>query len=314
MKHLLTGIGLGLVFLIGLIFLASTGGGEPSGRNGLLTSVDETTGPASRQEPTQKVVPLDLTGPFNFAGEEIPMDNFDVRERLDQELMRVAYFHRSTLVILKRRARYFPVIERILAEEGLPDDLKYLAVAESSLANAKSPAGARGVWQFMSGTGKQYGLEINKEVDERYHLEKATRAACKYLKRYYDEYGDWRWVAAAYNMGPGNVRKWRGVQRAETIFDLDINAETMAYVFRIVAIKTVLENPESFGYYLGESDHYPPLDNYRTVTVKKSIPNLGDFAVAEGTNYRMLKIYNPWLTAGSLPISTGNSYEIRIPQ
>ncbi|MEM6769379.1 MAG: lytic transglycosylase domain-containing protein, partial [Bacteroidota bacterium] len=251
---------------------------------------------------------------FTFAGEQIPVENDDVRERLDLELLRNAYFHRNTLLLLKRQARFFPTIERILAEEGVPDDLKFLAVAESGLSNATSVAGAKGYWQFMKPTGEGFGLEINGEVDERFHLEKSTRAACQYLKDYYKEFGDWRWVAAAYNMGGPNVRKWKERQRAETVFDLDINAETMAYLFRIVALKTIMQDPEGFGYELGAGDAYQPLTDYETVTVSKSIANLGDFAIKNGTTYRQLKVYNPWLVSGSLTISKENSYQIKIPK
>ena len=308
MKHLLTGIGIGSVFILAFVlFSLNSADALPK---------DEEQGQirlANGNNLPQVVRPVDLSGPFSFAGEAIPMGDFDVRERLDMELLRNAYFHRNTLLLLKRRARYFPTIERILAEEGVPDDLKYLAVAESGLSNAVSPAGAKGVWQFMATTGKSYGLEINGEVDERYHLEKATRAAAKYLKDYYQEFGDWRWVAAAYNMGGPNVRKWRSRQNADTLFDLDINKETMAYVFRIVALKTIMEDPEAFGYYVTADDMYPRLDNFKTITVSKSVDDLGEFAEANETTYRKLKVYNPWLVAGSLPISAGNSYEIRIP-
>lgn len=307
MKSLLTGIGLGIVFLTGWLLLASSGEPEPGG------GASATAGNITDQLP-QRVRPIDLSGPFTFAGEPIPVEQDDVRERLDHELLRNAYFHRNTMLLLKRMPRFFPTIERILAEEGVPDDLKFLAVAESGLATATSVAGAKGYWQFMKPTGTGYGLEINGEVDERFHLEKSTRAACKYLKDYHKEFGDWRWVAAAYNMGGPNVRKWKERQRAETVFDLDINAETMAYLFRIVALKTILSDPEQFGYELEAADAYPPLDDYRTLTVTESIPNLGDFAVAQGTSYRQLKVYNPWLVSGSLTISKGNSYEIRIPE
>lgn len=309
MKHLLTGIGIGMAFLLGWFFLLSLESSDT------LPEVDGNQPKTVKAHQLPQIVrPVDLSGPFNFAGESIPMSDFDVRERLDMELLRNAYFHRNTLLLLKRRPRFFPTIERILAEEGIPTDLKYLAVAESGLDNAVSPAGAKGVWQFMSPTGRSYGLEINSEIDERYHLEKATRAACKYLKDYYKEFGDWRWVAAAYNMGGPNVKNWRSRQNADDLFELDINKETMAYVFRIVALKTIMEDPESFGYFIGPDDAYPVLDNYKTITVSKSIQDIGDFAERHGTTYRKLKIYNPWLVAGSLPISTGNSYDIRIPQ
>ena len=306
MKHLLTGIGIGIVFLTGWLVLLSSNDSETTPGNRF--SAQMTTG----QLP-QQVRAIDLSGPFTFAGEEIPVQHDDVRERLDHELLRNAYFHRNTMLLLKRMPRFFPTIERILAEEGLPDDLKYLAVAESGLAPATSVAGAKGYWQFMKPTGTGFGLEINGEVDERFHLEKSTRAACKYLKKYHDEFQDWRWVAAAYNMGGPNVRKWRERQRAETVFDLDINAETMAYLFRIVALKTILSDPGQFGYELSPADAYPPRDDYRTVNVTESIANLGDFAKANGTSYRRLKVYNPWLVSGSLTVSKGNSYDIRIP-
>lgn len=312
MKHLFTGIGIGIVFLMGWLLLAGAEKVDPKIEH---QATEMKAQVMDGLQLPQRVKPVDLSGPFTFAGEEIPVaDNFDVKERLDQELLRNAYFHRNTILLLKLQTRYFPTIERILAEEGVPEDLKFLAVAESGLSNATSVAGAKGVWQFMSPTGKGYGLEINSEVDERYHLEKATRAACKYLKDYYKEFGDWRWVAAAYNMGGPNARKWRQRQRASSVFDLDINSETMAYLFRIVALKTIMQTPENFGYEINTADHYPALDGYKTVTVDKSITNLGDFAQESGTNYRMLKVYNPWLISGSLTVSKGNSYEVKIPQ
>lgn len=261
----------------------------------------------------QSIYPMDLSGSFSFAGEALPMHNFDVRERLDLELMRNTYYHRNTLLLLKRRGRYFPTIERILHEEGLPDDLKYLAAAESTLTEAVSPAGAKGVWQFMAPTARAYGLEVNQEVDERFHLEKATYAAAAYLRDYYEAYGDWTKVAAAYNMGGPNLRKWLQRQRAEEVYDLDINSETMQYVFRIVALKTIMEDPAAFGYHIDSTHHYPALDTFRTVMVTKSQPNLGDFARRHGTTYRMLKLYNPWLVSGSLTLRGNERYEVHLP-
>lgn len=313
MKHLLTGLGIGIVFLTAWLLLL---GAEDADKLPNVSSTAPTYAQdADNLQLPQRVRPVDLSGPFTFAGEDIPVaSNFDVRERLDHELLRNAYFHRNTLLLLKLRKRFFPTIERILAEENVPEDLKYLAVAESGLSNATSIAGAKGVWQFMTPTGKGYGLEINSEVDERYHLEKSTRAACKYLKDYYKEFEDWRWVAAAYNMGGPNVKKWRQRQGAETVFDLDINKETMAYLFRIVALKTIMKDPSGFGYELSDADEYPALDGYKTVTVSKSLPSLADFAKENGISYRQLKVYNPWLISGSLTVSKGNSYDIRIPE
>jgi len=259
-----------------------------------------------------RAVPLENRS-FDFAGEALPMHNFDVKERLERELLRNSYYHSNTLLLLKRTRRYFPIIEPILAEQGLPDDLKYLAVIESDLTNAVSPAGAKGFWQFMKGTGLDYGLEINREVDERYHLEIATRAACKYIKKNLQKFGNYTSTAACYNMGSAGLQREMNAQKFNSYYDLNLNRETARYVFRIVAIKEILRDPGAYGFYLDDSEGYSPLQNYRTVTVSKSISNLGEFARQHGTTYRMIKVYNPWLIASSLPISTGNSYEIRIP-
>lgn len=309
MKTLIGGLGVGLAFVLCWSILTSTG----PGHNDPQAAANAPNTEMVTQGLPQLVHPMDLTGPFSFAGTELPMTNFDVRERLDLELMRNTYFHRNTLLLLKRSLRYFPTIDRILAEENLPADLKYLAAAESSLTETVSPAGAKGVWQFMAPTGRAYGLEITNEVDERFHLEKATRAASAYLKDYYEQFGDWPKVAAAYNMGGPNLTKWLDRQRAESLFDLDINDETMQYLFRIVAIKTIMEKPLSFGYVVNEDQMYAGLSDYHTVEVTKSIQNLGDFAIGHGTTYRMLKLYNPWLISGSLSVVSGRTYHVRIP-
>ncbi|MCP9235378.1 lytic transglycosylase domain-containing protein [Lewinella sp. JB7] len=308
MKALLGGIGIGLVFLIFWLVLLSTG--REIGGDKREPSTEQVTATSGLP---QLVHAIDLSGPFSFAGKELPLDNFDVRERLDLELMRNAYFHRNTLLLLKRQPRYFPTIERILREEGVPDDLKYLAAAESTLTEAVSPAGAKGVWQFMAPTGRAFGLRIDAEVDERFHLEKSTRAAAAYLKDYYRQFGDWHKVAAAYNMGGPNLSKWLERQRAEELYDLDINAETMQYLFRIVALKSIMEDPAAFGYHLEAGQTYPGLDDYRTVVVDTTITNLGDFALRQGTTYRLLKRYNPWLITGQLTVPAGTTMEIRIP-
>ncbi|MFK7931957.1 MAG: lytic transglycosylase domain-containing protein [Saprospiraceae bacterium] len=262
----------------------------------------------------QMVKSPDLDRAFSFAGEALPMENFDVRERLDRELTSNSYFHSSTLLNLKKAAKYFPVIEPILAEAGIPDDLKYIAVAESGLTNATSPAGAKGFWQFMKGTGAEYGLEINSEVDERYHLAKATRAACKYLQKLKDRHGNWSLAAAAYNMGGGRLNSEMEKQRADNYYDLNLNQETMRYVFRIVAIKTILEDPSKFGFYLEEKDAWKPLPDAYEVEVTGAIENLGDFASKYGTTYRMLKIYNPWLKSSKLVNARRKTYLVKIPR
>ncbi len=261
----------------------------------------------------QVVQSLPLHKDFNFAGEKLPMDNFDVRERLERELEVNSYWHSSTLQNLQLSTRYFPTFERILAEEGIPDDFKYLAVAESSLRHPTSPAGAKGMWQFMKGTAAEYGLEVNSEVDERMHVEKSTRAACQYLKKRYASLGSWTLAAAAYNAGERRISSESEDQFADNYYDLNLNAETARYIFRIVAIKEIMSNPERYGFYLKPEAYYKPLDDYGIVKPEESIANLGEFAKKFGVSYRMLKVYNPWLTNGSLTVSGKKEYEIKIP-
>jgi len=251
---------------------------------------------------------------YAFAGEILPIDNFDVAERLERELLVNTFYHSSTILAIKRAHRFFPVIEKILKEEGMPEDLKYLAVAESGLQPVTSAANARGVWQFMKDTGKQYGLEVNGEVDERYHLEKSTRAACDYFKYLKDRFGSWTLAAAAYNMGGANLSEALEAQRAQTYFDLNINEETSRYIFRIVALKEVLLNPEKFGFEIPKDQLYKPLDRYKLVKVKGSVNNWGDFAAKHKTNYRTLKIYNPWLRDSKLSNKAKKTYEIKVPK
>lgn len=261
----------------------------------------------------QIIKPVDLNKPFSFAGEPLPMDNFDVRERLDRELTVNTYWHSSTLLNIKSTYKYFPVMEKILAEHGVPDDFKYLAIAESNLRNVTSPAGAKGVWQFLEYIGEHYGLEINNEVDERYHIEKATAAACEYIKDHYRDFGNWTLTAAAYNMGGPRLERELEQQRADSYYDLNLNIETGRYVFRIVAIKEIVSNPRNFGFYLEEDQAYPPLTDYEIVQVNTAIENLGDFAAEHGTSYRMLKVYNPWLISHRLTNRARKTYEIKVP-
>lgn len=290
-------------FMTFILFSSYTKGDEQQSKK-------ESTG-----EPLPQIVKaIDLNKSFDFAGEPLPMENFDVKERLDRELLRNAYWHSSTVLAIKRSARYFPVIERILAEEGLPEDFKYLAVAESNLHNAVSPAGARGVWQFMKATGQAYDLEINSSIDERYHLEKATRAACKYLRSYKEKFGSWTLAAAAYNMGGPRLKKEIGIQKGSTFYDLNLYQETMRYVFRIVAIKDIMSNPRDYGFYIDEHQRYIPLDEYSTVEVTSTIEDLGAFAQKHNISYRTLKVYNPWLVSTSLPNKSRRNYVVKIPR
>ncbi len=250
---------------------------------------------------------------FFFMGEKLPLWRFDVHENLDRELLVNSYFHSQTIRFLKLAPRYFTLIEPILREKGVPSDFKYLAVAESNLdPKAVSPAGAVGFWQFLKNTGIEYGLEINKEVDERYHIEKSTRAACDYLLKAYQEYGSWTLVAAAYNSGPGFVKQQMERQKCNNYFDLLLGEETERYVYRIIALKQVLENPELYGFSVDESEKYPVIET-KLVDVKGPLASLTDFAQSEGISYKMLKYFNPWLRDYRLTNAGNKHYLVKIP-
>lgn len=255
---------------------------------------------------------IDLPESMTFCGEEVPLHLFYVRERLERELLVNSYRHASTLLMLKRTSRWFPVMEPIMAQYGLPSDFKYLAMIESELTNAVSPSKAVGFWQFLEGTGKDYGLEINKQVDMRYNVEKETAAACRYLTDSYRKFDSWTLAAAAFNGGNGRITRTIDEQRVNSYYDMRLPEETQRYVFRILALKLITEDPERYGFQIGDSGWYQPFET-RSVVVSESIPNLVDFAFENGTNYKMLKYFNPWLRSNSLTISAGNSYEIKIP-
>jgi membrane-bound lytic murein transglycosylase D len=299
-----------LLAVVGALSLAAIFSSYKDNNSGLP---DSFVRPEAGNYLSQSVRAVQLPASADFAGEPLPMENFDTRERLDRELLVNAYWHSSTILAIKSLPRFFPTIERILAEEGVPDDFKYLAVAESSLRNETSPAGAKGIWQFMKETGIQYGLEINGEVDERLHLEKATRAACRYLKNAKDKYGSWTLAAAAYNAGGGRISSTMNDQRARGYYDLNLGTETSRYVFRIMALKEILRNPTTYGFFIEEHEKYPALDGYQ-VEVSTSVPNWGDFAVQHGVSYRTLKVYNPWLMDDSLANKGRKTYLITLPR
>lgn len=247
-----------------------------------------------------------------LAGEQIPTFRKDVYERLDRELMVNAYWQSNTMGNIKMANRYFPIIERIFTEQGVPTDFKYLAVAESDLRLKTSGAGAKGYWQFMKESGKQYNLEINDEVDERYHIEKSTLAAAKYIKSLYNRFGTWAAAAAAYNVGPTRLSRIMEEQGSRNYYDLNLNDETSRYVFRVIAIKYIMKSPESYGFYLKPEDLYSPLTNYYEVLVDKSVTNWATFAKQYNVSYRDFKIYNPWLMDNKLTVLK-NSYTVKIP-
>jgi len=260
-----------------------------------------------------RIFSIHIPDSMSFAGESMPLDISDVRERFDRELLVNTYWQSQTLLLIKRSNRWFPVIEPILKEEGVPDDFKYLAVAESGLTDIVSPAGATGFWQFMKGTGKDYGLEIREGVDERYHVEKATRAACAFLKDAKEHYGTWTLAAAAYNYGQTNVDRQLDRQKAEGYYELLLNEETARYVFRITAIKEILSNPALYGFHFRPQDLYPPYETDR-IEVDSSITDLPAFADRFGMDYKTLKILNPWLRDSNFENRKGQSYLISIPK
>lgn len=250
---------------------------------------------------------------IDFAGEAAPLHISDVRERFDRELLVNANLHASTLLVIKRANRAFEVIEPILKKHNVPDDFKYLAVIESGLVNAVSPAGARGVWQFMPATAKEMGMEINDYVDERYDLEKSTETACRYLLQSKEKFGSWTLAAAAYNGGNTGVNRQIESQKVKSYYDLLLTEETSRYVFRILALKEIMQAPEKYDFALDTSELYENLP-VRKVEVNTSIEDLADFAIAQGINYKILKIHNPWLRDKKLINPTGKTYKIDIPE
>ncbi|MBG6061428.1 hypothetical protein IWX83_001209 [Flavobacterium sp. CG_9.1] len=249
---------------------------------------------------------------IDFAGEEAPLKIADVKERFDRELIVNTNYHSYTILALKRANRAFPVIEPILKKNGVPDDFKYLAVIESGLVNVVSKAGARGVWQFMPETAREIGLEVNTNVDERYHLEKSTQAACDFLLNAKAKFGSWTLAAASYNRGLVGIKKLLDFQKETNYYDLYMNEETGRYLFRIMALKEIMKNPPKFGFEVNKKDKYEMIPT-KKVTIDYSITNLVAFAKRQGINYKILKIHNPWLRETKLINTTGKTYQIEIP-
>lgn len=253
-------------------------------------------------------MPLDLS----FSGEEVPMEKVDVQERLDRELLINAYWQSQTLLFHKRANRWFPVIEPILAEEGVPDDFKYLALIESGLTNVVSPAGATGYWQIRKETGKELGLEINDEVDERYHVEKSTRAACKYLKQAHAKFGNWTMAAASYNIGMHGIKRQIERQKVNDYYDLLLVEETSRYLFRILAAKEIITKPAQYGFHFRPADLYEPYA-VTEVNVNSGIKDLASYSLEKGINYKILKTLNPWLRENFLTNPYGKEYTFQLP-
>ena len=248
-----------------------------------------------------------------FCGKKIDLTRFDRHERMDRELLAFAYMHSTSIQTIKRANRYFPIVEPILKEHGIPDDFKYLMAIESNCNPlARSHAGASGLWQFMQTTGREYGLEVNKNIDERYHVEKATEAACKYLKDAYDKYQDWIAVAASYNAGQARISSQFEKQQVDDMLDLYLVEETARYVYRIIAAKIMFSNPSAFGFRLRTKDLYMPIP-YKEVTVNTGISNLAEWAKKQGITYALLKNMNPWLRDNFLQNVSKRTYTLKIP-
>ena len=261
----------------------------------------------------QYINDIELPETMEFCGEKVPLDRFYVKESLERELLVNSYRHASTMLLLKRTTRWFPVIEPIMRKNNLPEDFKYLAMIESELTNAVSPSKAVGFWQFLEGTGKQYGLEIYKEVDMRYNQELETQAACNFLNDLYCRFGSWTLAAAAYNCGGGRISRTIEEQHVKSYYDMLLPAETERYIYRILAFKLITQDPAKYGFHISDDGWYKPLE-YKTITVTETINDLAQFAIDHGTNLKMLKYYNPWLRSNTLTISVGNSYQIKLPK
>ena len=292
------------LFLIAFLLVgAGHGAGHGAGGSGSVGQADTLP---------QVVTPPRIAEGIAFAGTPLPLERVGVRERMEKELLIGTFRHSSSLLTLKRSGRWFPLIEPILVDSGVPVDFKYLAVIESGLANAVSPSDARGFWQFMKPAAEEFGLRVDRDVDERYHVEKATRAACAYLKAAHRRYGDWILAAASYNMGMSGLSRRLDEQQGECYWDLMLNAETARYIYRLYATKQVMENPEAHGFMLTAEDWYAPMAGRDTVLVD-SVDDLAEFARNAGVSYNALKTLNPWLRTSRLPIPQDRYYVVRLP-
>jgi hypothetical protein len=298
---------IGLIFIAGLFINSATKKSTNESETTIEKLVD------TSYVNNYKVYALTLPENLIFADENVPVELQDIKERIDREFLVNTYWQSNGFLMFKRANKYFPIIEKILAEEGVPDDFKYLAVIESGLTNAVSPAGAKGFWQIMKATGQEYGLEVNTNVDERYHLEKATRIACKYLKEAKEKLGSWTLAAAAYNGGMSGISKRLDKQQVTGYYDLLLGTETSRYVPRIVAMKYILMQPHKFGFNFKKSDLY---NNIPTTTIKvdTAITNIAQFSKDLGVNYKIMKIHNPWLREAHLNNKTKRTYEIELPK
>jgi membrane-bound lytic murein transglycosylase D len=307
-------------FILGVVLVACIGASQgqdtPEENKSNISTVSEKsidlTDYQSLINENYKIYSMPMPENANFAGEKVPLENIIVKESFDKELLSNTYWQSNTFYFIKRANRWFPTIEKILKEQGVPDDFKYLAVIESGLLNVTSPSGAKGYWQFMPATAKGYNLEINNDVDERKNLEKSTLAACQYLKEAYKKFGNWTLAAASYNMGKTGLLTRLQNQKADNYYDLALNEETARYVYRILAVKYILNDPINYGFNLRKEDLYPPYQTVQ-VLVDTTVTSWVNFAISQGTNYKTLKELNPWLVSDGLENESGNSYTILLP-
>lgn len=279
----------------------------------IACSENKTSNQSPDSAGTHFYTPVELPETLDFAGEKVPMEYFDVRENLDREMLSTAFFHSQTIRYIKNIPRYFSVIEPILKANGVPADFKYLCVAESGLdPRAVSPAKAVGLWQILESTGKENGLEINTEVDERYHIEKSTEAACRILNSAYKKYGSWSLVAASYNGGRAFVDRQIANQKVISYYDLLFGEETTRYVFRILALKLVMESPLKYGFDVKQKDFYPIIST-KIVEINGPVTDWATFAIEKGINYKILKMFNPWLRESFLKNTARKTYQLKIP-
>lgn len=271
--------------------------------------------PAKQQSPLEqfKVESPPMPENTTFAGEKVPLNHFDVREGIDRELLVNTYWHSNTIQLIKLAARFFPIIEPILEEEGIPTDFKYVAVVESGLRHPTSYMGAKGMWQFMKETAREYGLEVNYQVDERYNVEASTRAACKFFKKAKNDLGTWTLAAASYNVGRYGVKKQIKRQKQDGFYDLLMNSETQRYIYRIIALKYIMQDPVKYGFNIDVDEMYLPVPT-KKLKVDTSVQDFADFAADHNTNYKILKYFNPWLRKAYLKNSGGKTYEITVPK
>jgi len=261
---------------------------------------------------TYQIKALKIPADLKFAGELVPLEKADIKERIDRELLVNTYWQSNGLLLIKRSHKYFPIIEPILKKNGIPNDFKYLAVIESGLQNVTSPAGAKGFWQIMKATGKENGLEINDNIDERYHLEKATQVACDYLIAAKERFGSWTLAAAAYNAGNAGVARKIESQKVSNYYDLLLGEETQRYVPRMVALKEILTNPQKYGFEFDAEDLYK-LEATKLIEVDTIITNIAQFSKDLGINYKVLKLHNPWLRENKLNNKSRKLYQLKIP-